>query len=726
MHSFKLLAIALSFCTATSPVLASTNIIRTGAPIESRGSQEEKWDAIDPLYTMAEMSQPYDCAAWLPDPASILSDQAFAQTAEGCKVDQVRHRQDRAISKTTGEIRNIGAPVAETVVLDNQPGQREYEVSHSEWGVVGEPEGCSNWLPETAKYSLGEVFTQTADDCSVEQAQTRHERYHFAGESWVEVSSKTLSRTLDNQSDSRSALGSAEMSSIVLSAPEQVFALTPFSLTWDANNAETIAISSNHPDSGVSTANQAVEGASLGVTPSAPGSYEYTITATNSAGQKQSSTRTVTVAADPVINTFSISASHATLQMPITLNWDAAGANVLSIDQAVGVVEGRTTTVSVGTEPGEKTYTLTASNTLNGVTRTATKSTSVIAEPYPDLTTTYGPSSEVFANEPFNISWAASNVSNFKIRSNSDGSGVPRTDIDLGQAESYTVTPAAKGTHTYVVTGSNRAGSTSVKYRTVTVGSDPLIESFTTSTPNVTEKGNATFAWASFEPNLSIDQGVGSVSGGRKTVAVGAGVGIKRYTLTATKTLNGITHTDSKTVDINIVQTPTVLITTAPSTSVFQNEPITLSWQATGATSYKIRGNAAASGVTTLDVDLGTNTSHTFTPTAVGSYTYTITAINAAGTAATTSKIISVAATPTIASFSSSPQSAFAGQNVTLSWSSTGSDLSIDQDVGSVTGTSKVVNVGSTVGAKVYTLTAKRTLNGVEKTVSRSVTVTVR
>lgn len=76
-----------------------------------------------------------------------------------------------------------------------------------------------------------------------------------------------------------------------------------------------------------------------------------------------------------------------------------------------------------------------------------------------------------------------------------------------------------------------------------------------------------------------------------------------------------------------------------------------MSWAATGATSYSIRSNNASSGIATTDVALGAATSRAITPTAAGTFTYTITATNSIGKTVTTTKSVIVEANPTFTGF---------------------------------------------------------------------------
>lgn len=46
----------------------------------------------------------------------------------------------------------------------------------SEWADVGFPYGCSNYLPDASGYAYGVVFTQTSNDCQIDQERTIQQR----------------------------------------------------------------------------------------------------------------------------------------------------------------------------------------------------------------------------------------------------------------------------------------------------------------------------------------------------------------------------------------------------------------------------------------------------------------------------------------------------------------------------------------------------------------------
>jgi len=343
----------------------------------------------------------------------------------------------------------------------------------------------------------------------------------------------------------------------------------------------------------------------------------------------------------------------------------------------------------------------------------------------PSLSILTAPTTNFFANAPFNLSWSGKDAVSYSIRGNTAASGVSTTDVDLANSTTTSVTPTAPGVYTYTITATNVVGESTSINQVVTVEGNPTISAFTASPTTVTAGEKTTLSWTTTGTSLSIDQSVGVVAGLNTLVIVGSTTGNKTYTLTASKTLNGVTRSSTANTTVSIITAPTVSINSAPATNVFANAPFTLGWAATGATSYKIRGNAAASGVSTSDVDLGSATSRSISPTAPGTYTYTVSAINAAGSAATTTHTVTVVSDPVISAFTAFPATVMLGTATTLIWSTTGSVLSIDQSIGAVSGTSKAVAVGTYAGNKTYTLTASSTLNGVTRSASRSMTVSI-
>ena len=133
----------------------------------------------------------------------------------------------------------------------------------------------------------------------------------------------------------------------------------------------------------------------------------------------------------------------------------------------------------------------------------------------------------------------------------------------------------------------------------------------------------------------------------------------------------------------------------SPATVPFGGGNSTLSWSTSGADTLTIdNGVGDVAGLPNKIVNVTAPT------------TFTLTAANANGTVtATTAVSVGALAAPTITSFSATPASLpVGGGAVTLNWATTGTaTLTIDNGVGVVTGTSKVVNVTANT---TFTLTA--------------------
>jgi len=280
-------------------------------------------------------------------------------------------------------------------------------------------------------------------------------------------------------------------------------------------------------------------------------------------------------------------------------------------------------------------------------------------------------------------------------------------NIPATSGTAITVTPA--GTTTYTLTVTNPVnGLTATAQAAVTVtgsAGNPIISSFTANPTSVTPPAGSLLSWnVTGATSLSIDQGVGTVTGTSTTVFPTV---TTTYTLTAS---NGAGGTVSATVTVAVLASkPTINSFTANPTSVTPPAGSLLSWSVTGATSLSID-----QGVGTV-----TGTSLIVYPTVTT--TYTLTASNGSGSTLSTPVTVTVEVSkPTINSFTASPTSVAPPAGSTLSWSVTGAtSLSIDQGVGTVTGTSTTVYPTVTT---TYTLTAS---NGGGSTLSAPVTVTV-
>jgi hypothetical protein len=85
----------------------------------------ENWVAASPNYTNWQNTGGiYQCTNWTPDPSTIDYEASFTQTANDCKQDQTRSRQEREQETNTLAYRNVGTPITETQTLNGQTTSR--------------------------------------------------------------------------------------------------------------------------------------------------------------------------------------------------------------------------------------------------------------------------------------------------------------------------------------------------------------------------------------------------------------------------------------------------------------------------------------------------------------------------------------------------------------------------------------------------------------------------
>ena len=230
----------------------------------------------------------------------------------------------------------------------------------------------------------------------------------------------------------------------------------------------------------------------------------------------------------------------------------------------------------------------------------------------------------------------------------------------------------------------------------------PVISAFTASPATITAGQVSTLSWSvSGASALSIDHGIGAVSGASVTVSPGL---TTTYTLTASNGAGSVTATATVTVNPG---PPVIGAFTASPATITAGQLSTLSWSVSGASALSIDHGIGAVSGTSVTVSPGLTT------------TYTLTASNGAGTLTATATVTVNPGPPVIGAFTASPATITAGQLSTLSWSVSGaSALSIDHGIGAVSGTSVTVSPNLTT---TYTLTAS---NGAG-TVTATATVTV-
>jgi len=523
-----------------------------------------------------------------------------------------------------------------------------------------------------------------------------------------------------------------------ISNPTSVFEDSPFTISWSGTNATNYKIKSNNANSGISTSDVDLDTATTtSITPTAAGTYTYTITATNAAGVTATKTTSVTVESLPTFTGFTVNGSSTVTVAP------SSALTFLGIGFSSGAtLQGRnsagTTNVTLPTTAsataGTTTYYASAMKTVNGVTNnSAVRSVSVVVVDSPAISSITAPTS-VFADAAFTMSWSASNTINYKIKSNNASSGISTSDVDLGTATSIAITPTVAGTYTYTLTATNAAGVSTTSTKQVTVEGLPTFTGFTvngSTTVNVAPSATLSFLGSGFSSGATL-QGRNSAGTANATLpaTANATAGTTVYYASSAKTLNGVTNYSAvRTVTVNVVSAPVISSITAP-TPVFMNSPFTMSWSGTDVSSYSIKSNSTNSGISTTNIDLGTATSRAITPTAAGTYVYTLTATNSAGVSTTKTATVVVEGLPTFTGFTvNSSGSINVAPSATLTFTGTGYSSGAALQGRNSAGTTDATlpaTASSTAGTTSYYASAVKTLNGVTNySAVRSVSVTV-
>jgi RHS repeat-associated protein len=205
----------------------------------------------------------------------------------------------------------------------------------------------------------------------------------------------------------------------------------------------------------------AVPAGSLVVSPAA--TTQYTLTAANAAGSVTASVTISVSEPKPAIASFSANPSTITIGGSTTLSWNVANATVLSIDQGVGVVTGKTSVAIRPAMTNTYLYTITAL----GPGGTTTASTLVIVkDPMPVIATFKANLTSIPLGQSLTLSWTG--ISNAKTLTIDRGVGSV-----LGKS-ALVITPTVAGAQTYTLTAGNGTG-TATKAISVTVNTIPSL-----------------------------------------------------------------------------------------------------------------------------------------------------------------------------------------------------------------------------------------------------------
>ncbi len=422
---------------------------------------------------------------------------------------------------------------------------------------------------------------------------------------------------------------------------------------------------------------------------------------------------TAPVVTPPTVSTFTASPSAITTGQSTTLSWSTTGATSLSIDQGVGAVTGTSKTVS---PTATTTYTLTATNSGGSTTKTVTVTVSPVVVPVPP--TAGAPTVNYFIASNNKTTPGASNNALFWSVSGATNISV---DQGIGQGNNfgdyYVGYVAPTQTTTYTLTATNGSGTIT---KQVTIYVVPTLNP--SELPEILNFDIAKNPLPLNDPSISLYWNV--TNGQSFAIDFGSGsytsVGSNRFTTyynpstTTVITLKATNANGSVTKKLTVVETPS----TVPPEFNLVSAPSTIS----PGEMVRIQGNVKYSDQIVVDNGVGKIANgdfFSFDVIPTQTTTYKISASNAAGTTNYLVKItVDPGLSPTISSFTATPNPITVGESALLSWDikneKTFRLLSYNNTVLTTSGRSLTVAPPATSGTYTYTLEVSRgTINGV-------------
>lgn len=292
-----------------------------------------------------------------------------------------------------------------------------------------------------------------------------------------------------------------------------------------------------------------------------------------------------------------------------TISWQVTKANTFSISPSV-LPAGQTypMTGSAQVSPSQTTtYTATAVD-ANGLNTTTTVTVTVAAAgSTPTISLSITPA-VVASGQAATITWQSANATSVAITPSILGDDQSSVALS-GSAQ---IVPTANATYTATANGAGGAKATataSVSIMTVALNATPT---------TVSAGQSATLSWNSANAaSLSIDQGIGAVSGPSGSITVDPAA-TTTYTITAT---NG---TATATAQVTVNAPLSVSLTASPA-NITSGQQAVLSWKSRGASTLSIDNGigTVAAPVGNMSVSPTQTTTYTLTGTDSGGHTTT-------------------------------------------------------------------------------------------------------
>lgn len=166
-----------------------------------------QWIASTPSYTEWVVSGAVGaCTTWTPSLKTLAVGTA-SQSSSDCSVQKSRVKQNREQETITQEYRDAGDPITEIQTFHDGTSTRGLTILSSAWATVGTPV-CSTWTPDPATVNVNEAFTQTGNNCTINENYTV--RYRVTGIPTMKTEVADT-RVTQGQTTTRAALGTKSL-----------------------------------------------------------------------------------------------------------------------------------------------------------------------------------------------------------------------------------------------------------------------------------------------------------------------------------------------------------------------------------------------------------------------------------------------------------------------------------------------------------------------------------
>jgi hypothetical protein len=366
-----------------------------------------------------------------------------------------------------------GSPTSPALPSSPDDGWESAPSVYGAWTDTGVAYSCSDWSPSVDTIATGVSFTQTATDCNQDQIRTVVPQRKNTSTGVIEPivgGSTTESQTLSGATSTQSATGTALAPTVSMTAPDIVFSGVPFDLTWTGQNVSRYLLYSNvgPASSGIGNVSTGPAVTSYSVTPVIPGSYTYTVSG-RGIGNPASDQKTVTVAPDPVVESFLVNGETSTKVVVGGNLWFTQGPLPPNTTYTGNAQFGAP--ISASLTPTTTTYAVTYFQTYNGYMKKSPQKIVTVNTVFaPRLASVTASNTTVTVGGAYSVTYSGRYFDGFNL-SGSDGSS--RDVADQGTVN-FTA-PKTPGSVTYAVTSyvETSNGRVSSDPKTVTVNFVP-------------------------------------------------------------------------------------------------------------------------------------------------------------------------------------------------------------------------------------------------------------